>query len=141
MRDTFLHPTALAKKLNLSRARFYQLQEKGIFPYPIYCIQTKRPFYPAHLQKKCMDIRKNGIGLDGHPIFFNTSRKAKTSRASKEVEPQYKEVSHILKQMGLNVSPEDVKNAAHVVYPSRAIESPVEDEVIVEMYKYFHQAP
>jgi hypothetical protein len=67
--------TALAKKLNLSRARFYQLQKKGVFPTPIYCTRTQRPFYPSHLQQKCMDIHKTGIGLDGRPIFFNTSWK------------------------------------------------------------------
>ena len=37
--------TELAKKLDLSRARFYQLLKMGIFPKPAYCIRTRRPIY------------------------------------------------------------------------------------------------
>jgi hypothetical protein len=58
-----------------------------------------------------------------------------------EVEPHYKELSYILKQMGLNVSPKEVKNAAHVVYPAKTIKPPIEDEVVVDLYKYFQHAP
>ena len=42
--------TELAKKLDLSRARFYQLQKVCVFPEPVYCIRTKRPFYPMDIQ-------------------------------------------------------------------------------------------
>ena len=41
--------TELAKNLDMSRARFYQLQKLGVFPEPVYCIRTKRPFYPLVL--------------------------------------------------------------------------------------------
>jgi len=61
----------LAKKLDLSRARFYQLQKKGVFPVPVYCTRTKRPFYSSALQQKCINIRKTGIGFDGRPVIFN----------------------------------------------------------------------
>ncbi len=43
--------TELTKKLGLSRARFYQLQKMGVFPMPIYCTRTIRPFYPLELQQ------------------------------------------------------------------------------------------
>ena len=33
--------TALAKKLGLSRARFYQLQKMGVFCAPVYCTRTR----------------------------------------------------------------------------------------------------
>ena len=52
--------TELAKTLGLSRARFYQLQKMGIFPMPIYCIRTRRPFYTPDLRQICVDIRKTG---------------------------------------------------------------------------------
>lgn len=132
--------TALAKKLGLSRARFYQLQKKGVFPVPVYCTRTRHPFYSSILQQKCIDIRKTGIGLDGHAVTFNTSRKAKASRVQNTLGPQYEELSHILKQMGLSVSPKEVKNATNIVYPMRKIKFPVENEVVVELYKYFQHS-
>ena len=132
--------TALAKKLGLSRTRVYQLLKMGIFPPPVYCIRTKRPFYPLELQQKCMDIRETGIGLDGRPVFFNTPRKTKTSRAQNGVEPQYKELAQMLKQLGLNVSPRRVKSAAKALCPEGLVECPTEKKVIVEFYNHLNKA-
>lgn len=42
----------MAEILRHSRARFYQLQGT-IYPYPIYDIKTKRPFYSTELQQIC----------------------------------------------------------------------------------------
>jgi len=55
--------TEMAKMLNLSRARLYQLLEQGIFPQPIYDLRTHRPLYDAKLQERCLEIRNSGIGV------------------------------------------------------------------------------
>ena len=66
--------TELAKNLDMSRARFYQLQKVGVFPEPVYCVYTKRPFYTMGLQEKCLEIRETGIGHNGRPIIFYSKR-------------------------------------------------------------------
>ena len=67
--------TELAGKIGLSRARFYQLMEKGVFPKPVYCTRTRRPFYTLDLQQKCIDIRKTGIGYNQQPVVFYSERR------------------------------------------------------------------
>jgi hypothetical protein len=80
----------LARNLRLSRARFYQLQHTGVFPPPIYCILTKRPFYPMDLQKRCLEIRKTGIGNNGRPIIFYSKRSSMPSKPQNNQGQKYK---------------------------------------------------
>ena len=132
--------TALAEKFRLSRARFYQLQKLGAFPMPVYCIRTKRPLYPLDLQQMCIHIRETGIGLNGQLVLFHTPRKTRSPRVRNQVEPQYKKLSDILKQMGLSVSPHEVKNAVKFLYKGGLAKGPIEDAIIVDLYKYLIQA-
>jgi hypothetical protein len=36
----------MARMVGLSRARFYQLQQAGVFPLPVYDVASRRPVYP-----------------------------------------------------------------------------------------------
>jgi len=132
--------TALAEKLHLSRVRFYQLQKLGVFPMPVYCIRTKRPLYPLDLQQMCIHIRETGIGLNGQLVLFHTPRKIRSPRVRNQVEPQHKKLSDILKQMGLSVSSHEVKNAVKVLYKGGLAKGPIEEAIIVDLYKYLIQA-
>ena len=67
--------TEMARNLNLSRARFYQLLEQGIFPQPIYDLRTKRPIYNIELQQSCFQVRETGIGANNQYILFYSPRK------------------------------------------------------------------
>ena len=87
--------TELAKKLRLSRARFYQLHNTGVFPPPVYCLYTKRPFYPMDLQEKCLKIRKTGIGYNGRPIIFNSKRDCGSASPKNNMDPKYKELADL----------------------------------------------
>ena len=131
--------TELAKKLGLSRARFYQLQKMGVFPKPVYCIRTKRPFYPLDLQQKCIDIRKTGIGHNGQLILFYTSRKNKFRKSPSQSDRKYEELTDVLSKMGLNVTCKKVKNAINVLYPGGLAQCPDEGMVIRDLFRYFKQ--
>ncbi len=56
--------------VGLSRARFYQLIGSA-FPYPIYDVATKRPFFPPELQEQCLDVRRRNLGIGGKPVLFH----------------------------------------------------------------------
>lgn len=61
---------AVCNFLDLSRARYYQLLEQGVFPPPIYHIKSKRPLYTHELRNKCLEIKESGIGFNGDFILF-----------------------------------------------------------------------
>jgi len=62
--------TEMAKMVKLTRARFYQLVG-STFPFPIYDLATKRPYYPPELQEACLEVRRRNQGIDGKPILFH----------------------------------------------------------------------
>lgn len=131
--------TDMAKKLGLSRARFYQLQEMDAFPKPVYCPRTKRPFYTLDLQQKCEEIRKTGIGYNGQPILFNNPRKDESRKSQNQPDEKYQELTDILKQMGLKVTLSKVKKAVKALYPEGLTQCPAEETVIRDLFRYFER--
>ena len=129
--------TELARKLGLSRARFYQLQKTSVFPMPVYCLYTKRPFYPADLQDKCHEIRKTGIGHNGHPIIFYSKRNVAATKPNSCSEEKYRELSDALKQMGLKISPAKAEKAFMALYPDNWKKLNIDGEVIAGVFRYF----
>ena len=59
--------------VGLSRARFYQLIGSA-FPFPLYQIVTRRPFFDEDLQQVCLEVRRKNCGIDGKPIMFYARR-------------------------------------------------------------------
>ena len=64
----------MAAVVGLSRARFYQLIG-SVFPFPVYDIRTKRPFFPEELQAICRAVRQTNCGVDGTPVLFYSQRR------------------------------------------------------------------
>ena len=69
--------------VGLSRARFYQLVGTA-FPYPIYDVATKRPFFTPELQEQCLDVRRRNLGIDGKPVLFHRRRGQATPAVPKK---------------------------------------------------------
>ena len=128
--------SALVKKLGLSRARFYQLQKTGIFPKPLYCIRTKRPFYPLELQQKCIEIRRTGIGFNGLQILFNTSWKTKLDKSKNPSDSKCDHLMDILKEMRLSVTRNKVRDAVKTLYPKGLPKGHIEGTVIRDLYRF-----
>lgn len=63
----------MARMCGLSRARFYQLIGTA-FPYPVYSVSTRRPFFDQEMQKVCLEVRRRNCGIDGKPILFYSRR-------------------------------------------------------------------
>jgi hypothetical protein len=56
--------------LGLSRARVYELIERGALPTPIYDIRTRRPMFNAELIHQARTVRQTGVGIDGSAVIF-----------------------------------------------------------------------
>ena len=108
---------AMARKLKLSRPRFYQLLQAGVFPPPVYDIRTRRPFYPPDLQGQCLQIRRAGITAKGQPVLFYTPRKNKGKMQSLPMDRLERSLAELLKKMGLQVTQKQLKKAIAEVYP------------------------
>lgn len=64
----------MAEMVGLSRSRFYDLMNEGIFPPPLHDEATGRPFYSRKHQEKCLDVRHHNVGVNGKPVMFYAKR-------------------------------------------------------------------
>ena len=124
--------TEAARRLNLSRARFYQLIDQGVFPPPAYLCRTRQPVYPSRLLNVCAIIRRTGIGFNGQPVRFY--RKRKRTQAN----PEHKHLATILRGMGLTVSISRVREAMRQLRLPFGANGPTDEETIRKLFKHFY---
>jgi predicted DNA-binding transcriptional regulator AlpA len=60
----------MAAMVGLSRSRFYALVADGVFPGPVYEMLEYRAVYPDPIQCLCLQIRRDGKGLNGKVVRF-----------------------------------------------------------------------
>jgi len=126
--------TEMARKLGLSRARFYQLLDKRVFPPPIRC-DGRRPFYPLDLQRQCMEVRATGIGADGQPVLFNKSRKNHKSRRIQRNHSS--RFVTALKNIGLDLDTSTVEQALHRLYPDGLEKGHDKNRILLDLARHF----
>lgn len=117
--------TEMAEMCRLSRSRFYNLIDKGIFPPPVQQKSTKRPVYVRDVIEKCLEIRRTGVGLDGRLITFNRKRKQRTTTKTnrRKTSPpvagngRYDEIVTGLRSLGLEATESQVSAAVEEHFP------------------------
>ncbi len=125
----------VAEKLALSRARFYQLLDLGVFPPPAYCCRSRRPLYTADLLAQCNAVRRTGVGINGQLLRFNTKRKRKRCKPN----PVAKKLTTILRQLGLSVKPDQVSKAIQQLHIEIPDEKAIDADIIRKLFNYLNQ--
>lgn len=120
----------MARMVGLSRARFYELVEAGVFPHPVYDVSTRRPMYVEELQESCLNVRRKNLGINGRPVlFYARGHRPPTPavRPSKPAAPKPKpaavHATHAdlidgLGALGLVATPAQVAEAVATLYPA-----------------------
>lgn len=124
--------TQMAKKLGLSRPRFYQLLTAGVFPPPAYCLSTRMPIYTLDLQDACLTIRKTGIGFDHKPVRFYSPRKTRRPH------PEHEQLVAVLRQMRLSVTTAQIRKALHQLGLPGTGQKETDPEVIRLLFIHLH---
>ena len=132
--------TEMARMCRLSRARFYQLIDEGIFPEPSRNEESGRPLFDREQQEQCLTVRRTNKGANGKAVIFYGCRledpqmrpKRKVlpiSRSSKRhsgQDPMLTELRHGLAQLGMtSVTEDQIQQALTNAYPDghRDVES------------------
>ena len=118
----FITVTEMAELCQLSRSRFYDLTEAGVFPKPALHPSSKRPMYDRSLQEACLEIRQTGIGANGLPVLFNRkpTKRAQPKPLRKPAEgpqPDHGDLLDALKGLGLTTTLQAVNEALAALYP------------------------
>jgi hypothetical protein len=119
---SFVTVSEMAELCQLSRSRFYDLIESGIFPKPVLHPSSKRPMYDRGLQEKCLEIRATGIGANAVPVLFNRKPRngvlPKKPKSAKVPQPDHADLLDALKELGLATTTQAVNEAVTAVFPS-----------------------
>ena len=120
--QTVINVSDMARRVGLSRQRFTQLLKEGVFPSPVYDVLTRRPFYTAELQERCMEVKRRNVGINGRVVLFYTKRLPAAVPTTKPQNGQanghHAELLDGLKGLGLgNVTAAQVEAAVKKLYP------------------------
>ena len=132
--------TEMARMCRLSRARFYQLANEGVFPKPSRNQQTGRPFFTRDQQEQCLLIRRRNRGANGKAVLFYGCRLeapppppkrkqlpiSRSPKGQARQDPVITELRHGLAQLGMTSVPEaDIRQALSQASPDghRDVES------------------
>jgi hypothetical protein len=114
----------MARMTGLGRSRFYQLIGTA-FPFPVYNVTTRRPFYDENQQRICLEVRRRNCGIDGKPILFYSKSINRSPSVKKRVSNVVPVKSHAdliegLMALGMNANPAQVGEAINSLYPTGA---------------------
>lgn len=116
----------MAEMCEISRSRWYELVDAGVFPAPVTILPIKRPVYDRALIEKCLQIKQTGIGLSGSPVVFNrkrkwawpTKHKTKPVAKAQRPDPLMEPIFEAVKSLGLNTTLQAVTDAVATLFPT-----------------------
>lgn len=123
---SYLSCAAVARRLGLSRQRFWQLRRDGVFPEPQTDDETGRSYYSEEQLELCLDLRRRNIGMNGKIVLFYSARstsslpKPKTAKSKTNSKPssRHLEIIDALRGLGLSaVNDAQVEEAIAAVFP------------------------
>ena len=117
--------SGMARLVGLSRQRFHQLMTEGVFPPPVYDVQTRRPHYTEEMQQVCMSVREKNVGVNGRVVLFYARRpdfpfqKNKSVRSGPPTGAKHSGLIDGLRGLGLATATEQqVEAAVKELYPN-----------------------
>ena len=134
MTEAAISVSEMARQLNMSRCRFYELVRAGVFPTPCYCPYSRRALYPAELREQCLSVKATNIGINGQYALFNrprsaadaeydrpASRRTAGHRHRRQSDPLLTSLREGLLALGLAaVTDDQIRSALQSAYPSGA---------------------
>ncbi len=111
-RSRFITLQELCEQLGISKTRYYQLQQKGVFPAPQRA--GNRPVFDNNLAQQCVEVVRTRVGINGEPVLFNAKRKQEpVQKRPVSVKGKHDDLIATLASLGLTVTKEQVALAVH----------------------------
>jgi len=141
----YINMTTMAKLLNLSRSRLYQLIDQGILLKPIHLPNNKRPAYTKEMALKNIEVKNSNVGINGEIIMFysarTTTNKPKKIVGKKTNEKTVTSDKHAdfidaLESLGLeNITASQIDLAIHKCFPD-GTENETDDDILTSVFRY-----
>jgi len=131
--------------LGLSRARVYELIERGALPMPIYDLRTRRPIFNEDQQRQALTVRQTGVGIDGCPVIFYRRRPtvsvsaSPSTRQRRSSSGRYADLVANLRGLGVSEATEQtVSNAIAECFP-QGTNGQAESDVLRVLFRHLRR--
>ncbi len=143
----YINMSNMAKTLNLSRSRLYQLIDQGILLKPVYLSANKRPVYTREMAMRNIEVKDSNVGVNGEVIMFYTARIPTTPTKSKKtinnstnqktVSPnKHADLIDALESLGLEeINISQIDSAIYKCFPD-GTENINADDILTEVFRY-----
>ncbi len=143
----YINMSTMAKLLNLSRSRLYQLIDQGILLKPVYLSNNKRPAYTKEMAVRNIEVKNSNVGINGEVIMFYSARiKTTTPKPKKTVKKstvqkivssdKHADMIDALESLGLeNITASNIDSAIQKCFPGGA-GTISEDDILTEVFRY-----
>lgn len=134
----------MARILNMSRSRLYQLIKEGILLGPIYDVQTKRPFYSSDMIVRNLEAKRRNCGINGKPMLFYSPRREQPQRAPRarrrQTRSHHADLIEGIKAIGMVTTASAVDAALRSLYPADRGASVDEGERLRAVFRHLRRS-
>jgi len=142
----YINMSNMAKLLNLSRSRLYQLIDQGILLKPVYLLNNKRPVYTREMAMRNLEVKNSNVGINREVIMFysarvpvTTTKPKKTANKAKDPKPEnarYADLIDALESLGLEgVISSEIDAAIRDCFPEEMPDM-TDDETLIAIFRY-----
>ena len=142
----YVNMSNMARLLNLSRSRLYQLIDQGVLLQPVYLITNKRPVYTKEMAVRNLEVKSNNVGINGEIVMFYSARTATSTRLKKTVRKSddqkrvsadtHADMIYALESLGLeNITSSQIESAIQKCFPGGTT-NVSDDYILTEVFRY-----
>ena len=118
----------MARLLQLSRSRLYQLIDEGVLLPPVYLLTTRRPIYTQNMIIRNVEVKKTNMGINNQVVIFYSKQfsfpqkrrklKPQTEPKTNSTDNRYEELIEELSCLGLeDISVSKIDSALSELFP------------------------
>jgi hypothetical protein len=143
----YMNISTMAKHLNLSRSRLYQLIDQGVLLKPVYLLNNKRPVYTREMAVCNIEVKNSNVGINGQIVMFYSARTMKNKPKKiikklidqKVVSPnKHADMIDALESLGLeNITSSKIDSAINKCFPD-GIENVSDDDILTEIFRHLN---
>ena len=143
----YINISTMAKLLNLSRSRLYQLIDQGVLLKPVYLSSNKRPVYTREMAVRNLEAKHNNVGINGNVIMFYSARTSTTIAKPKKTVKKSTDQKIVssdkhaclidtLESLGLeNITSSKIDSAIQKCFPD-GTENVSDDDILTEVFRH-----
>ena len=142
----YVNMSTMAKLLNLSRSRLYQLIDAGVLLQPVYLLSNKLPAYTKEMAVCNLEVKRNGLGVNKQVVMFHSPRSSSLSPKKDITTPvekqqpvtpsKYLELIDALESLGLeNITAAKIDAAIQQCFPD-GTENISDDDILTTIFRH-----